>query len=194
MVQNVNSWCPCIDERGPSWTYSSGQIQARHECLDVVDCGIVPASRVSRTINTSQATKLDRRRQLRSHRCAFIQSKSHFTFLPCAVMAKRYLLVYLIISIIFTMFACVKGCPFMGKSVCALSAHQRKCDAHQRDVAHSERGKQRRAIVQQQRNHPKTSGVSQFFHLFGISNLRNIVSPALPWQCPSIGWLLVWRK
>jgi hypothetical protein len=118
----------------------------------------------------------------------FIQSRSHFTFLPCAVMAKRFLLVYLSISIIFAMFACVKGCPFMGKSGRALSAHQKKCEAHRRDVAHSteirktlaERGKQRRAIVQQQRNHPKTSEVLQFFHLFGISNLRHIVSPALP--------------
>ena len=159
-----------------SWTYSSGQIRARYECLDVVDCGVVPASRVSRTINTSLATP-------QPPVCFYPVE----VFLPCAIMAKCYcnLLVYLII---FAMFACVKGCPFMGKSARALSAHQKKCDAHRRDVAHSaeirktlaERGKQRRAIVQQQRNYPKTSGVSQFFHLFGISNLRNIVSPALP--------------
>lgn len=154
------------------------------QCLDVIDCGVVSES--SQAVNS--ATKLDRRRQLCSHWCAFIQSKSHFAFLPCAIMAKHYLLVYLSISIIFAMFACVKGCPFMGKSACALSAHQKKCEAHRRDIAHSteirktlaERGKQRRAIVQQQQNHPKTSGVSQFFHLFGISNLCNIVSPALP--------------
>ena len=109
------------------------------QCQDVVDCGVVLASGVTQQSNfqpqsssthaVTSATMLAARRQLRSHRCAFIQSRSHFTFLPCAVMAKRYLLVFLSISFIFAM-SCVKGCPFMGKSPRALSAHQKKCEAH----------------------------------------------------------------
>ena len=77
--------------------------------------------------------------------------------LPLA-MAKRHLLVYFILILI--MFTCVRGCSFTGKSARALSAHQNKCVAHQKDVVHAarirkslaERSKQKKIIIQQQRN------------------------------------------
>jgi hypothetical protein len=84
-------------------------------------------------------------------------------------MAKRHWPLYLI-SIIFIMFTCARGCSFTGKSARSLSAHQKKCEAHHREVAHSaeirkslaERSKQRKAIVQQRRNYSnKTTEVSK---------------------------------
>ncbi len=89
--------------------------------------------------------------------------------LPLA-MAKHPLLVYLISIPI--MFTCVRGCPFTGKSARALSAHQNKCEAHQRDIVHSarirkslaERSKQKKIMIQQQRNHPNET--TEVFFIF----------------------------
>ena len=72
-------------------------------------------------------------------------------------MLKPHLFIYLIT---FFMFACVRGCPFTGNSARSLSVHQKKCEAHWRDVAHSaeirksvaERSKRRKMAVQQRRN------------------------------------------
>ena len=80
------------------------------------------------------------------------------------------------------MFVCVRDCPFTGKSARALSAHQKKCQAHQRDVVHSamirksvaERSKQRKIIAQQRRNHPIETVLKSLSFVSG-SNLHKII-------------------
>ena len=53
-------------------------------------------------------------------------------------MAKHHLHVYFIYFIIFlTMFRCVKACSFIGNSVRSLSNHQVRCEAYQKEEAHS---------------------------------------------------------
>ena len=53
-------------------------------------------------------------------------------------MARRHLHVYFIYFIIFlTMFRCVKACSYIGNSVRSLSNHQVRCDAYQKEEAHS---------------------------------------------------------
>src|SRR6266545_2896630 len=49
-------------------------------------------------------------------------------------MAKR-LFIFLLIFLI--MFRCVKGCSYIGNSVRALSNHQVRCGAYQKEEAHS---------------------------------------------------------
>jgi hypothetical protein len=53
-------------------------------------------------------------------------------------MARRHLHAYFVYFLIFlTMFRCVKACSYIGSSVRALSNHQVRCEAYQKEEAHS---------------------------------------------------------
>jgi len=53
-------------------------------------------------------------------------------------MAKCHLQLYFTYFLIFlTMFRCVKACSYIGNSVRSLSNHQVRCDAYQKEEAHS---------------------------------------------------------
>jgi hypothetical protein len=53
-------------------------------------------------------------------------------------MAKRHLHAYFIYFLIFLiMFRCVKACSYIGNSVRSLSNHQVRCEAYQKEEAHS---------------------------------------------------------
>ena len=89
-------------------------------------------------------------------------------------MLKPHFFIYLII---FVMFTCVRGCPFTGNSARSLSAHQKRCEAHRKDVAHSaeirksvaERSKRRRTTVLQRRSHPNEIAEVLFLIYFRLA-------------------------